>query len=169
MSSSYCEWIENDIQYRKYLSDFNFFSVTSETFFDKLLLEDLTESVFTCSSRFSRWVEKYNRTSAKKVAPSLLERPTLVCQRVFPCWLLYVISKRVEVMFPVSRTIDRSIEIETVCGFLYPSLKKVVDSKWLKHSCSKCSSGVVVLGRLFKIYLANIGNLILLWIIISSI
>ena len=110
-----------------------------------------TESVFTCTVRFHRWVEKYNRVHKLKDQFGC-ERTELVRERIFPCWLIYSISKRVPVEFPVIRNDDHSIDIEEVCRFLYPALKSEVNNKWLAHSCFKCSSRVVVLDGNAKLY-----------------
>ena len=150
----YYEWSHNGVLMRKYFEPKTcpYFSLTSESFFEVLLLEDLTESVFTCSVRFVRWVEKYNRCHNKKKDEELIERHKLVYQRVFPCWLIYSFAKRISVEFPVVRTSDRSIDIEVVCSILYPSLKNHIDKKWLRHSCKTCASRIVVLDGDQKLY-----------------
>ena len=170
--SCYTEWKENGVEMRQYAGALQqFFSVTQDSFFEIKLLEDLTESVFTCSTRFTRWVEKYNRvhmkTGDQKPAMSRFE---LNRQRVFPVWIVYSIHKKLKMtVFPVSRNADRSLDIETICCDLYPQLKQNIDSKWIHHKCKKCLSRVVIMDGDQKVYrtrcswqgekIASTGNL----------
>ena len=151
----YTEWSENGTVMRRY-NEFkticSYFCCTTESFFEVGLLEDLEESVFTCNSRFVRWVEKYNRMHLKNYDNQSIERFKLNRQRILPCWLLYSIHKRITVNFPVLRNSDRSLDIEAICCFLYPSLKKFVDQKWLNHQCERCQSRIVVMDSNAKLY-----------------
>ena len=59
----YSERRSNNSIQRKYLDPkmIKVFSITKETFFDCLLLEDLSEDIFTCDVRVTNYVRKYNR------------------------------------------------------------------------------------------------------------
>ena len=131
---------EGNIFKRKYLkSGLKYFSATQDTYFEFKLLEDLTEDLFTCDTRFHKWVMKYNRTFRD-------QKIKLIKNRVFPVWVLYSIQKRIPVEFNVSRKADRSFDIEAACKILYPALKEFIDGKWISHKCSKCTTRLVVMG-----------------------
>ena len=155
--SCYTEWTDSGgVVRRKYLDSIttkvSYFSITQDSFFEVTLLEDLTESVFTCNSRFTRWVEKYNRLQQTSTKTKFANRHELYRQRVFPCWLIYSVTKRMPVEFPVFRGQDRNLNIEEVCCVLYPALKATIDAKWLNHTCQKCISRIVVMDGDQKIY-----------------
>ena len=153
--SSYTEWKENDVLMRQYAGALpQFFSVTQDSFFEIKLLEDLTESVFTCSTRFTRWVEKYNRVHMNTGGQKLeMDRFELYRQRIFPVWIVYSIHKKLKMtVFPVLRSSDRNLDIEAICCDLYPHLKQKIDSKWLHHVCHKCKSRIVIMDGDQKVY-----------------
>ena len=147
----YTEFSENGTTIRKYIDQKEsslYVNVTQETFFERKLLEELTEDVFTCDTRFVTWTEKYNRLHSKSET-NLKERVLLNRKRVFDAWIIFSITQRIPVRFPVTRTLDGNIDIEEVCRFLYPSLKQFVDEKWLHHRCDK---GRLHLRKKFKLW-----------------
>ena len=135
-------------QTRRYLplSDIKYFSVTTKTFFDVKLLEELTEDIFTADCRITSFVEKFNRLNTFSVE--------LNKKRIFYSWLIVSISKRLLhcTEFPVIRDKDRNLNIEAVCSVLYSSLRKNVDAKWLKHICKKCEKRTLVMDGAAKVY-----------------
>ena len=153
--SCYTEWKENDCDWRQYADIMpKFFSVTQDSFFEVKLLEDLEESIFTCSTRFTSWVDKYNRVHKDSTDPKLtIERFELNRKRIFPVWILYSIHKKLKKLtFPVLRNSDRGLDIEAISCFLYPHLKEAIDAKWLDHICQKCRSRIVIMDGDQKIY-----------------
>ena len=157
--SSYVEYEDEEagILMRRYFENSEYISATQDTFFECTLLEELSEDVFTCNSRFINWSEKYNRlhnltTNVLPTTNLKNKRYELNRQRVLPCWILYSMNKRIEVVFPVQRDGNRSLDIELICKTMYPELKKKIDSKWFGHICHKCSSRVVVMDGAAKMY-----------------
>lgn len=142
---SYSEFYSDGGCYRKYHDgSYKFFSITSETFFDTLYLEHFCEDLFTCHSRISHVVEKYNRLSGKF---------PLKLQRVLPAFLMFAIKKRLgSLQFPVLRNKFRSLDTEQIFKFIYPTLRRTVDSIWLNHECSRCATRVCVMDGAQKIY-----------------
>ena len=132
---------------RKYLrlNQVAHFGVTNETYFTKKFLENVTEDVFTCHARINNIVLKYNRLNSNSVE--------LNKKRLQSAWIIFSIVKRMEeVSFPVFRDTDGGIDIDAVCGYLYPQLKKKIDSKWIKHYCENCKTRVVVMDGACKVY-----------------
>ena len=90
-------------------------------------------------------------------------------KRLFSCWLIFSICKRIPVKFAAKRSQDRNIDIEAVAEELYPSLKEYVDNKWKDHHCDKCKSNIVVMDGNAKLYrsvcaargekISNVGRL----------
>ena len=120
------------------------FSITSETYFDIPFLNMLTEDLFTCFTRFSSFVEKYNR---------LYEAFPLIKKRVIDAYLIYAINSRLNgIEFPVVRDSFRNLSIEETCKVLYPQLRRFIDLKWISHMCSLCKTRIVVLDGAAKIY-----------------
>ena len=94
----------------------------------------LNNNLFTCYSRFSFIVEKYNR---------LFKNIPLLKKRLIDAYLIYAINTRLGgIQFPVVRDKFRNINIEDTCKFLYPQLRSSVDSKWKRHQCSLCSTRI---------------------------
>lgn len=145
--SCYTEFGETPLT-RRYLPlcDIKYFSVSMKTFFDKNLLEELTEDIFTADCRISSFVQKYNRINSSSVE--------LNKKRIFSSWLIFSICKRLPncTEFPVIRDKDRALNIEAVCSVLYPSLRKKVDSKWINHICKKCEKRILVMDGAAKVY-----------------
>ena len=144
--SSYTEYKQGDVIMRKYLdfSKIKFFSITQETFFDVNVLNELSEDIFTCRCRVTNYVKKYNRLHGSI---------PLNKKRVFDAWLIFSIMKRLpSVDFPVLRNIDRAIDVEAVCKYLYPDLRKVVDEKWLQHVCKNCKTRTIIMDGAAKAY-----------------
>ena len=111
---AYSETVNEAIVRRKYIKSdlITYFSITSETFFDLPLLNMLTEDLFTCFSRFSSFVEKYNR---------LYEAFPLIKKRIIDAYLINSINTRLDrVEFPVVRDRLRNLNIEETCKALYP-------------------------------------------------
>ena len=144
--SCYTEYKVGEKVIRKYLrsNQIKYFGVTTETFFERSFLESVTEDLFTCHSRVTNIVDKYNRLNPGKIA--------LNKKRLFSAWIIFSINERFNIEFPVIRSSDNNIDIDAVCEFLYPKLKKLVDEKWLKHECMNCNSKVVVLDGAAKLY-----------------
>ena len=130
---------------RRYLrfDQITHFGVTNETYFTKKFLESVTEDIFTCHSRINNIVMKYNRLNQKSIE--------LNKKRLWSAWVIFTIVERMDVSFPVIRK-DRSIDIEAVCSYLYPELKKKIDEKWIKHECPNCQTRVVVMDGACKVY-----------------
>ena len=142
----YTDYKIGDTNHRKYLKfkSIKYFSITSETYFDSDLLNEVSEDLFTCSCRFTSVVEKYNR---------LHKSIKLDKKRLLPAWSVFAISKRLsEVEFPVVRDKNRNLNIEEVLGFLYLKLREFVDSRWIDHLCKVCSNRCVVMDGAAKIY-----------------
>ena len=144
--SCYTEYKIGGKVMRKYLryNQIKYFGVTTETFFETSFLASVTEDLFTCHSRVTNIVDKYNRLNPGKI--------TLNKKRLFAAWLIYSINKSFDVEFPVIRGIDCSIDIESACEFLYPKLKCQIDAKWIKHKCKNCESRIVVMDGAAKVY-----------------
>ena len=137
--SCYTEFKRGDVVMRKYLekSNITIFSITQETFFDSKLLEELTEDIFTCKCRISNFVKKYNRLHGSIPMNK---------KRVLGSWLIYSIIGRLPgIEFPVFRNMDRAIDVEAICKYLYPELRKVIDAKWLCHVCKVCERRTVIM------------------------
>ena len=120
---SYIETVNEPIVKRKYLkrSQLMYFSIACETYFEPSYLDMVTEDLFTCYSRFSYIVEKYNR---------LFSTIPLIKKRLIDAYLIYAINSRLGgVEFPVVRDSFRNINIEETCRLLYPVLRHTVDSK----------------------------------------
>ena len=94
-----------------------YFSTTQETVFEAQLLDEITEDIFLCETHFSNFVTKYNRLHVKN------GEPKLVRQRLLNCWMIYAISKRINVSFQIKRKIDRNLDTESIFKELYPALK----------------------------------------------
>ena len=139
---NYFEMIENNGLIRTYYTNSEskerFFSTTNETFFEKKLLETLTEEIVTSNVQFVNWSTCYNRLKSK-------DQSQMSVKLVIPVWVVSQIWKRISVSFPVERDKYRNLDIEAVCGHLYPRLRQHVDKKWLPHFCSKCCTRLVVL------------------------
>ena len=143
----YTEYTSEDNKLtRKYLdSGVKYYSITQDTFFDVELLEVLSEDIFTCDCRITSFVVKYNRLNAGSIPLNI--------KRIFHAWLIFSINKRIQSMkFPVLRSNDRNLDVEKVCQYLYPELKRTVDAKWVQHSCKKCASRVIVMDGAAKVY-----------------
>ena len=144
----YTEFGEEKSLTRRYLPlcDIKYFSITMKTFFDVKLLEELTEDIFTADCRITSFVEKYNRINTSSIE--------LNKKRIFSSWLIFSISKRLLhcTEYPVIRDKDRNLNVEAVCSVLYPSLRKHVDAKWLKHICMKCEKRTLVMDGAAKVY-----------------
>ena len=110
-----------------------FFSVTNATFFERSLLDTLTEDIVTCNVQFSNWTCAYNRLKVK--SGTKLNKELLLSN-----WPLYNIWKRIFVRFSVLRTAEGKLDVEAACHQLYPMLRVRVDEKWLKHVCPRCQS-----------------------------
>ena len=158
--SSYVEYEQEDgIVMRKYFENSEYISATQDTFFECALLEELSEDIFTCNTRFINWSEKYNRLHIDSLKKNVLsttnlknKRYELNRQRVLPCWILYSMNKKLDLLFPVQRDESRSLDIELICKIMYPELKKKINSKWLGHICQQCSSRVVIMDGAAKMY-----------------
>ena len=143
---SYSEYKNGGQMMRKYhkLSEMKYFAITQDSFFDVEFLEELSEDIFTCYVRISNFVKKYNRLNPKI---------PLNKKRIFHSWLIYIIMKRLpDVEFPVFRSRDRNIDIDKTCQYLYPKLRRVIDERWVKHQCSKCSSRTIIMDGAAKAY-----------------
>lgn len=114
-----------------------YFSITNETFFEKKLLDVVTEEIIVCNVQFSNWVVCYNRLnkSSRPVSYKLL----------IPVWLMYHMWKRLDLSFPVLRDKFRNLDVEKICQHLYPILRDRVDKKWVHHVCEKCTTRIVIL------------------------
>ena len=68
--SCYTEYKVGEKVIRKYLrsNQIKYFGVTTETFFERSFLESVTEDLFTCHSRVTNIVDKYNRLNPGKIA-----------------------------------------------------------------------------------------------------
>ena len=144
--SSYTEFKKGDVIMRKYLdfSNIKFFSITQETFFDTNVMNELTEDIFTCRCRVTNFVKKYNRLHGSIPMNK---------KRILDAWLIFSIGKRLPfIEFPVLRNRDRAIDIEAVCKYLYPDLKRLIDSKWLDHVCKICETRTVIMDGAAKAY-----------------
>lgn len=135
----YSSYSEYQNMRRYYGEKLRYFSVTQETFFETSLLDVLTEDLFLCETRFTNFCSKYNKLYIKQDAPPLHKN------RLIHCWEIYAISKRIPVVFPIHRKSDRNLDFEKIFEYLYPALKNCIDTKWLCHRCTKCSSRLVVL------------------------
>lgn len=144
--SCYTEHKVGDKVIRKYLrsNQIKYFGVTTETFFEKSFLESVTEDLFTCHSRVTNIVEKYNRLNPEKI--------TLNKKRLFSAWIIFSVNERFNIEFPVIRTFDNNLDVDAVCQFLYPKLKKLIDEKWRSHECVNCSTKIVILDGACKVY-----------------
>ena len=98
-----------------------FFSITNETFYEKKLLDSLTEEIVTSYTQFINWCTVYNRLKTKG-SSRLMNR---AC--VTPAWFLYQIWRRIRLSFPVVRDKSRNLDVEKICAHLYPSLREHVD------------------------------------------
>ena len=114
-----------------------FFSITNETFFEKKLLDYVTEEIVVCNVQFTNWVVCYNRlnNSTRPVSYKLL----------IPVWLIYHMWKRMDLTFPVVRDNFRNLDVEKICEHLYPKLRELIDRKWISHVCDKCTTRIVIL------------------------
>ena len=70
---------------------------------------------------------------------------TLSYEQLIPAWLLYGVWKRIGLVFPVTRDMSRHLNIEWVCEYVYPKLRKHVDRKWIDHNCERCRCKIVVM------------------------
>ena len=122
-----------------------YFSITNETFFEKKLLEQLTESVVTCNVQFTNWASAYNRLNSK--AKGKIDK-----RRITDAWMIYSAHKRINVSFPVTRDKSRHLDVESICEVLYPKLRHHVDRKWFNHICHNCSTRLVVMDGDAKAY-----------------
>ena len=123
----------------------NFFSTTNETFFEKELLEHLTEDIVTCNVQFTNWTTAYNRLRSK-------DDYQISYKLVIPAWLFFSMWKRMVLRFPVVRDKARKLDIEAACAYFYPELRRRVDEKWLNHFCNDCSTRLVVMDGDAKAY-----------------
>ena len=142
----YTEKKKGEAIWRKYrpYQEIAFFGVTSETYFESSFLHELTEDIFTCNCRFTSFAEKYNRLHGSH---------KLDKRRLMAAWLIFSIVQRLRIVeFPVNRDKFRNLDIEKTCKFLYPELRKFVDSKWLEHKCKICSTRILVMDGAAKIY-----------------
>ena len=133
---AYIETTNETVVKRKYMkrSTMTYFSITSETFFEASFLDMVTEDLFTCYSRFSSIVEKYNR---------LFSAIPLIKKRLIDAYMIYAINSRLDgVEFPIIRDSFRNINIEESCRLLYPELRRTVDSKWKEHRCALCATRI---------------------------
>ena len=144
--SCYSEYSVGGILHRKYLQskDVRYFGVTTETFFDTSLFQSITEDIFTCHSRITNIVEKYNNLTPGQTR--------LNKKRLFPAWIIFSINEKFRIEFPVLRDRHRNLDVDAVCEYLYPKLKRFVDDKWNKHECDGCRSKIVVMDGAAKIY-----------------
>lgn len=124
-----------------------YFSTTNETFFEKHLLEQLSEDIVTCNVQFVNWATAYNRLKSNG-------KSEISHKLVVPAWIIFSTWKRISVSFPVIRDKARNLDIESVCAYLYPMLRQNVDKKWFPHFCSNCSTR---LGRASKNLTGKIG------------
>ena len=122
-----------------------YFSVTNETFFEKKLLDTLTEEIVTCNVQFTNWATCYNRLSGTEKSP-------MDYRALIQVWLIYQIWRRFSVSFTVVRDKSRNIDIEEICASLYPKLRQIVDNLWINHNCQYCSTRLVVLDGDAKAY-----------------
>ena len=143
--SCYTEFQSEGQVMRKYHpSNFSdYFAVTSETLFSRDLLMSVTEDILTCHSRIINVVEKYNNQSRGKIP--------LNKKRLLEAWIIFSITQRIPLVFPVIRKLDRAIDIDSICSIVYPELKKYVDSKWINHECSRCQTKIVVMDGCAKL------------------
>ena len=135
----FANYWESNGQRGYYQDRSDIFSITCETFFSQDLLIELNEDIVTCETRFVSFCTKYNRLYVQP------EMPPLYRKRLQNCWQIFAIWKKMPVVFPVIRNVDRSLDLEKIMKFLYPTLKAVIDTKWLDHTCVKCDSRLCVL------------------------
>ena len=127
-----------------YSSDRKVFSITQETFFEVELLDEVSEDIFTCKSRFVNIARKYN---------NLHKGIPLVYKRLDGAWLLYMIYKKLEGLeFLVERKNDRNIAVDSICARIFPRLKQKIDREWLHHTCKGCSGKTVIMDGAAKAY-----------------
>ena len=131
--------------YSRNMNPGQYFSFTNATFFEKELLNVLAEEIVTCNVQFTNWTECYNRL---KTADS--ER--LSVKLLVPAWLVFQAWMRCDVNFPVVRDKAGNLDVETVCSYILPSVRRYVDLKWITHCCSKCDTRLVVLDGNAKLY-----------------
>ena len=137
----YWEFTNNDgILTRSYYDedDSDYFSITSKTVFEKRLLDNLAEEIITCNVQFTNWVECYNRVNN-------IEDYPMSVKLIIPAWLLYMVTKKCSISFPVERSEHRNLDEEKVFAYVYPKYRQAVDQTWISHSCSACSSRIVIL------------------------
>ena len=122
-----------------------YFSVTNKTFFEKKLLDTLTEEIVTCNVQFTNWATCYNRLNGTEKSP-------MDYRSLIQVWLIYQIWRRFSVSFTVVRDKSRNIDVEEICASLYPKLRHIVDNQWINHNCQYCSTRLVVLDGDAKAY-----------------
>ena len=161
--SCYSEYRVGGILHRKYLqsTDVRYFGVTTETFFETTLFRSITEDIFTCHSRITNIVEKYNNLTPGKIQ--------LNKKRLFPAWIIFSINEKFRCEFPVLRDLHHNLDVDAVCEYLYPQLKSCVDDKWKEHECDGCRTKIVVMDGAAKLYrtvcaargdkISNVGEL----------
>ena len=152
----YYEFTNNDgLSRRNYYDevDTEFFAITSKTVFEKKLLDNLAEEIITCNVQFSNWVECYNRIN-------YVDKNPMSVKLIIPVWLLYMIKKKCSISFPVERTDHRNLDEEKVFAYLYPIYRQSVDQTWISHSCSACSSRIVILDGDAKVFLNSYRRII---------
>ena len=142
----YAEYRSDSILQRRYYqnSELDIFSITQDTFFETAFLNEVSEDVFTCYSRFVHIACKYNR---------LFSGYQLNHRRLLHCWLLYMIYQKLgHIQFPVERDNHRALDVEHICEILYPSLKEKIDQKWKFHICNGCKNRTVIMDGAAKVY-----------------
>lgn len=122
-----------------------FFSTTNETYFEKKMLEQLTEDIVTCNVQFVNWATAYNRLKSKG-------KCEISYKLIIPAWIIFCIWQRMSVSFPVIRDKSRHLDIESICAILYPKLRHQIDKKWLSHICDKCATRLVIMDGDAKAY-----------------
>ena len=105
----------------------------------------LIHCTVTCNVQFINWATAYNRKNRNQ------EEISLSYEQLIPVWLLFEVSRRIDLRFPVVRDTSRHLNIELVCEYIYPKLRKCVDLKWIDHNCSRCSSRLVVMDGNMKV------------------
>ena len=106
--TTYTEYKKDGDLIRKYtyLSDREIFSITQEMFFEVELLDEVSEDIFTCKSRFVNIARKYN---------NLHKEIPLFYMRLDGAWLLYMIYKKLEgIEFLVERKNDRNLAVDSI-------------------------------------------------------
>ena len=131
---------------RLYFPGNDLFSVTSETYYEKELLLEVNEDIFTLSSRFVAVCEKYNNLNKTN------ERKMMV-KRLMEAFFIWKIVEVVGTLrLNIERNEDRAFDLEHACSYLYFQLSECIDKQWRFHECGGCSKKAVVMDGNAKHY-----------------